>query len=138
MRSILRFSCPFFLVLLLCAGCKAEANDTKTASATSGRASSARVSKIVFVGGEGFCQCTLDKINAGWQVMTQALGKSPKLPVERLDFRVHREEVARLRNLKPMMALPAIYFIDSKGAVLELLQGEVTLEQLLAALKRFS
>jgi hypothetical protein len=33
------------------------------------------------------------------------------------------------------MALPGIYFVDSKGAVLELLQGEVTAEQITAVLQ---
>jgi hypothetical protein len=40
------------------------------------------------------------------------------------------------RKQKPMMALPAIYFVDGKDAVLELLQGEVTEAQVTAVLKR--
>jgi hypothetical protein len=34
------------------------------------------------------------------------------------------------------MALPAIYFLDGKGVAVELLQGEVTADQVKAALAK--
>jgi hypothetical protein len=38
-------------------------------------------------------------------------------------------KVEPYRSQKPIMALPAIYFLDGKGAIVELLQGEVTAKQ---------
>jgi hypothetical protein len=34
-----------------------------------------------------------------------------------------------------MVALPAIYFLDGKGAVVALLQGEITADQVTGALR---
>jgi hypothetical protein len=39
------------------------------------------------------------------------------------------------RNQKPIMALPAIYFLDGKGTVVDLLQGEVTSDQIAGVLQ---
>jgi len=68
-------------------------------------------------------------------VLQKALGTSSKLPVERLQVDTEADKVAPYRQQKPIMALPAIYFVDGKNAVIELLQGEVTAEQVAALLQ---
>ncbi len=94
-----------------------------------------RLTKIVFVGKEHACDCTRKTVDAGWAALQKALGTPAKVPVERLQIDTQGEQVAPYRSMKPLMALPAIYFIDGKGAVVELLQGEVEEAQIAAVLK---
>jgi hypothetical protein len=93
-----------------------------------------KATKVVFVGKEHPCDCTRKAIDAGWTALQKALGTPAKLPVERLQVDTEGARVEPYRSQKPIMALPAIYFVDSKDAVLDLLQGEVTAEQVASVL----
>lgn len=104
---------------------------TPPTSTTQKRAS---VAKIVFVDKEHACNCTRTRVDGAWKVLQNALGKPGKVPVERLQIDTQGEKVAAYRRQRPMMALPAIYFIDEQGKVVDLLQGEVTKDQVFAAL----
>ncbi len=95
----------------------------------------ARPSRIVFVGKEHACDCTRKSVEAGWAALQKALGTPAKLPVERLQVDTQGDKVTPFRQQKPMMALPAIYFVDGKGTVLELLQGEVGEAEIAGVLK---
>lgn len=96
----------------------------------------AQPSRIIFVGKERVCDCTRKSIDAGWAALRQALGTPAKLPVERLQIDTQGDKVMPYRQQKPMMALPAIYFVDGKNTVLELLQGEVSEAEIAAVLKK--
>jgi len=87
------------------------------------------VAEIVFVGKQNACDCTRKRIEDSWTALQKALGTPAKLPVERLQIDTDEAQVEPYRQQKAMMALPAIYFVDDKATVLELLQGEVTAEQ---------
>jgi hypothetical protein len=93
-------------------------------------------SRIVFVGKEHACDCTKKSIDAGWEALQKALGAPAKLPVERLQIDTQGDKVTPFREQKPMMALPALYFVDGKDTVMELLQGEVSEAQIAAVLKQ--
>lgn len=113
----------------------ARKSSTHTAQ-TAQTATATKVARVVFVGKENACDCTRKTVEAGWAALQQALGTPAKAPVERLQIDTQVEEVAPYRKQKPMMALPAIYFVDDRNTVLELLQGEVTEAQIASALKR--
>lgn len=114
----------------------ASATDTtSTAQAVSADQSIARATRIVFVGKEHACDCTRKSVNAGWAALQKALGTPAKLPVERFQIDTEGAKVEPYRKQKPIMALPAIYFVDGKGGVLDLLQGEVTSEQIAGVLQ---
>jgi hypothetical protein len=133
-------------VCVLCAafGCDrarassgAEGATATTAAETVGAKQPAtKVTRIVFVGKEHACDCTRKKVDAGWAALQKALGTPPKLPVERLQIDTQADKVEPYRQQKPMMAMPGIYFVDDKNVVLELLQGEVTAEEIATVLKR--
>ncbi len=108
----------------------ASAQTNAAPSAPIVAAAAPKVTKIVFVGKEHACDCTRKTVEAGWGALQQALGTPAKLPVERLQVDTQADQVAPYRQQKPMMALPAIYFVDGKSVVLDLLQGEVTAEQI--------
>lgn len=86
---------------------------------------SSKVTRVVFVGKEHACDCTRKTVDAGWAALQKALGTPAKLPTERLLVDTQGPKVEPYRNQKPIMALPAIYFLDSKDVVLNLVQGEV-------------
>jgi hypothetical protein len=133
------------ILSLLCAaiGCDRSTAASGSAPAKLGRvaqvasASSAapKVARIVFVGKEHACDCTRKTVDAGWAALQTALGAPAKVPVERLQVDTEADKVAPYRQQKPIMALPALYFLDGKGTVVELLQGEVTAEQIAAVLE---
>ncbi|NMB76491.1 MAG: hypothetical protein GYA21_15340 [Myxococcales bacterium] len=112
----------------------ASASTANAPLAASTSPAATKVTKIVFVGKQNACDCTRRTIDAGWAALQKALGTPAKLPVERLQIDTEGEMVAPYRKQKPMMALPAIYFVDGKNVVLELLQGEVSEAQIAAAL----
>jgi uncharacterized lipoprotein NlpE involved in copper resistance len=119
-------------------GC--ERSQAATANPTGATAQAAtaqpKATKIVFVGKQNACDCTRKSIDAGWAALQKALGTPAKLPVQELKIDTESDKVAPYRKQKPMMALPAIYFVDGKEAVMELLQGEVTEAQIAEVLKR--
>jgi hypothetical protein len=94
-----------------------------------------KLTRVVFVGKMNACDCTRKTVDAGWATLQKALGTPAKLPVEQLQIDTEAERVEPYRKQKPIMALPAIYFLDGKDVVLELLQGEVTEAQIAAILK---
>lgn len=94
----------------------------------------AKPARIIFVGKEHACDCTRKSVDAGWAALQKALGTPAKLPVERLQIDTQGDQVGPYRQQKPMMALPAIYFVDGNNVVLGLLQGEVTAEQISEAI----
>ena len=103
---------------------------------TPARPTATKVTKIVFVGKQNVCECTRKTLDASWAALQKALGTPPKLPVERLQIDTQGDKVASYRQQKPFAALPAIYFVDAKDLVLDLLQGEVTDRQIGDALSR--
>ena len=68
-------------------------------------------------------------VDDSWAALQKALGTPAKVPVERLQIDTDGAQVEPYKQQKAMMALPAIYFVDGEAKVLELLQGEVTAEQ---------
>jgi hypothetical protein len=133
-----------FSLLFAVAGCN-KASNAAVAQTTSSKTSvpqvaavspaAAKVARIVFVGKAHPCDCTRKALDAGWAALQKALGTPTKVPVEKLQVDTDGSKVDPYRNQKPIMALPAIYFLDSKGAVVELLQGEVTAEQIAGVLQ---
>ena len=116
-----------------------EAIGTPVASVTGVAAANnpaAKVVKIVFVGKEHACDCTRKKVDTALAALQKLLGTLPKIPVEMLKVDVEEDKVEPYRKQRPMMAIPAIYFVDQKGSVIDMLQGEITEEQIAGVLKK--
>ncbi len=89
--------------------------------------------RLVFVGKANCCDCTRGRIEASWTALQTVLAET-SLPVERLESDQDEVAVERYRGLRPFMAIPALYVLDGEDKLLELLQGELTAEQIRAAL----
>ena len=92
------------------------------------------VARIVFVGQAQACDCTRTRIDGSWRALQAALGEGSDIAVERLERDRQPDEVEEYRMLRPFVTVPAIYLLDENGAIVELLQGEVTEAQVRAAL----
>jgi hypothetical protein len=96
---------------------------------------SSKLAKIVFIDKENACDCTRKRVEQTWTILQSALGTPAALPVHRLHIDTQTAEAAAYTNAKPLMVPPGIYFVDSQGAVVEMLQGEVEAKEIAAVLK---
>lgn len=127
----MRHLAVFFLFPVLI-GCGRE----QPAAPASSAAPQSSVAMILFVGQEQACACTRARIDTGWAALEQARRATPNVPVERLQADTDEEKVEAYRRQKPMLTAPAVYLVDAKGVVLDMLQGELTAAQVSSALQR--
>jgi hypothetical protein len=122
------------VVTTACESRKAEAASTEASAAVVASAAQdlganevkTKIEKIVFIGKEHACDCTRKKVETAQAALQKLLGNPAKIPVETLLADTQEDQVEPYRQMRPMMALPAIYFIDDKGGLVEMLQGEIT------------
>lgn len=135
------------LGLLLAAGCQKAAGDApppaaeaKAAAkpagnmATKPAAGTSKVARIVFVDKGKACACTKERIDASWKALTEVTGWPPVPDLERIHMDTDPNKAAPYKAKKAIMVAPAIYFFDAGDKLLQVLQGEVTVEQVKAAL----
>jgi hypothetical protein len=130
-------------VALTASGCKespasarAVASAPQSASAAPAVAANRAVAttKIVFIDKEHGCQCTAKRVDAAWVALQSIIAGKEMPTVERVHMDTQPEMAERYGKLRPMLAVPALYFMDAKDGLVELLQGEVTSEQITAVL----
>ena len=102
---------------------------TTTPQAAQSPARDPDVVKIVFVGQKQACDCTRTRIDNAWATLKNTLEAKHDIPVERIELDVDEDEADKMNNLRPLMVAPGIYFFDVNENVVEMLQGEVTAEQ---------
>lgn len=119
-------------LIIVVAGCEKDAVEAPAAKQEN---PGTRVASIVFVGQKDACQCTRDRIDASWAALEAALGRQPAVQVERIQEDVDTARADEFAGLKPVIVVPGIYFLDEKGKLVELLQGEVTADQVAAVLR---
>lgn len=135
----------FTLVMLLTAlstGCRSESPSTApTAPAVSQAAApgkteapTSNVAKIVFVGQKDACECTRERVAGSWAALEKALSGRTDIAVEKIDLDVEKAKAAAYQKLGAIMVVPAIYVLDSSGALIEMLQGEIASDQILVAI----
>jgi hypothetical protein len=95
-----------------------------------------KIAKIVFLDTENACDCTRKRIEETWKALQAALDTSVTLTVERIHVDTQAALAEPYTLLKPLMIPPGIYLVDEHDAVIEMLQGAVKKEQIVAALKR--
>lgn len=132
MRTALLMSLA--MALAACERTRPAPAQTASSSTVAAPAAS-KVEKIVFIDKEQACDCTRKRIEDTWAAMQAALGTGGGLPVERIYVDTQAAKAETYTLVRPLMVLPGIYFVDQHDAVIELLEGEVTKEQIVAALK---
>lgn len=135
-----------FAILLVSAiaqSCKqgnkpSDQNSVASKQATEPQSAEPKVTQIVFVGKENACACTRTRIDESWGALQQALGTRKDISVDRIHIDTEEMKVAPYQKMRTIMVIPAIYFLDASGALVDMLQGEVTAEQILGVLQRES
>ncbi len=118
-------------LLLLAPACGGgHAEPPATASAT---APAASVASVVFLGQEEACDCTRKRIDDSWAVLDAAL-KDRGIPYERMQTDIDTTATELWRAKRTWMVAPAVFFVGTDGEIVELLQGEITAEQVEALL----
>ena len=131
-----------FITLASSAGCGQASGESGASPSPAPEAQQAatsspgesNVARIVFVDQEQACECTRDRIEGSWTALQAALGGGSGIAVERIHRDTQEERAEEYRMLRPMVTVPGIYLLDEDGAIVELLQGDVTEERLREAL----
>ena len=110
------------------------AKPSATAPAEKASDGESRVARVVFIGQENACECTKKRIADTWPVLEKVLAKREDISVKRLQIDVDEEEAERYDEMKSVMVAPGIYFMDKDDKLVEMLQGEVKEDQIIAAL----
>ena len=108
------------------------ANGAEADDAVPVEAKAQTVAKVVFIDMEKSCECTRKRIDGSWKALQDALGDRSDVAVERIHVDTQGGQADPYRKLRPMVTVPAIYLLDAGGAVVDLLQGEVTADQIKA------
>jgi hypothetical protein len=144
---MMKMTAYFFFAMLLVvsfasAGCgqasgessRAPAPTPATKQAATASPGASNVARIVFIDQEQACECTRARIEGSWSALQAALGESSGIAVERIHRDTQEQQAEVYRMLRPMVTVPGIYLLDESGAIVELLQGEVTEAQVRTAL----
>ena len=122
------------MILACCAlgvaSCNATGNQEPSPAGNQPSTSPTRVARIVFVDQKEACDCTRTRINTSWESLNAVLKDAPKIPVERILLDTEKEKAAPYIEMETLMVSPGIYFLDEKGKLVELLQGEVREDQI--------
>jgi hypothetical protein len=119
-------------------GCRAEPASAAAAAAPAEAAPATpkapEVKRIVFVDKEEACACTRERADLTWAALQAALGADSKLPVERVYLDTQHDKAAPYLAMAEVMVVPGVYLLDGEGKLIEMLQGELTKDQLLLKL----
>jgi hypothetical protein len=131
-----------FVLCVLVSSCAQEeaaahqpAVAAQASQATTAQAPATNVSKIVFVDENGACECTRERVEISWAALQSALDGRKDIPIERIYNDTEPEKVAPYKQMRAFMVIPAVYFLDGSGALLDRLQGEITAERFAKALE---
>ncbi|MBK8480672.1 MAG: hypothetical protein IPL40_05795 [Proteobacteria bacterium] len=135
MRIAMLVSLALTLAVVACERTKPAPRQAVASTSAATTNGPATVAKIVFIDKENACDCTRKRIEDTWAAMQAALGTPATLPVERIHVDTQTAQAEAYTMFKPLMVPPGVYFVDASNGVIELLQGEVTTEQIAAVLK---
>jgi len=110
------------------------ATDAPTADTPAPAEAGKPVARIVFVDQEECCECTAKRIDGTWAALQLALEGNDGIPVERIHGDTQEAQAKPFTDMRPLMVAPGVYFLDADGALVEMLQGELTESQIAAQL----
>lgn len=134
------------LIGLALAGCDGEAKAAKPgcdlaqaaaleAAGQSPQSVGSKLHRVVFIGLEEACGCTRDRIDATWEALDAALLERPDVMVERIFGDTQEDQAAPYIAMKALVVAPGVYFLDAEDGLLEMMQGKLSAEQLVGAVK---
>jgi hypothetical protein len=95
----------------------------------------AAVVQIGFLDLEQSCECTRRRIEISWAALQAARGDKSGVLLERVHVDSQESLAEPYRRLRANQVIPAIYFLDGEGKLVEMLQGEVSEDAIRKVLK---
>jgi len=90
-----------------------------------------KVKRVVFLDTQECCDCTRNRQDASWSVLQQVLDELPVKPLmETIHVDTQAGKAAVYIDLEPVMVTPGLYFFDHSEILIQMIQGEVTREQI--------
>ena len=128
------------LALVLASGCNKDvgAQPAPKPEAPAAKPVAKPVAKLAFIDQAECCECTRSRIDASWAALQKALAKHPGLPVERIHADTQEQKAERYQVERAILVMPALYFVDADGRIVDQLQGELTAAKIEAVLVRSS
>jgi hypothetical protein len=115
------------------AGCNAKSKGAE--SAPEKAPEGAKVAKVVVLEQETGCECALARQEVTWTNLQAALDGMEKKPaVDVIHFDVEPDAAQPFQDMKAVMVVPALYFLDLDGKLVATEQGELTAEAIAALL----
>ena len=119
------------LLLLGVVSCKKSSGSS---ASTGDTASRAKVTRVVFIDKKNACDCTRKRADDSWANLAEAVGEGASIPVERIYIDTEKDRAAPFLELQNVMVIPGIYFLDEKGNLVAMLQGEQSASKLSSTL----
>ncbi len=113
-------------------GCNPKADPGATGplpASTAAQPPAALVAKIVFIDMKEACDCTAKRTERSWAELQKAT-QGTDITVTRIHMDENGDEASKYSDMKPYVAIPAVYFFDGAGALAGMLQGEIAQAQL--------
>lgn len=116
------------LVTALASGCKTKPDSPPDEPTAIASGPVAAVESIVFIDMRKACDCTTKRTRGSWAKLMKAT-EGLDIPIQRIHMDEDDEEASRYSDMKPYVAIPAVYFLDGEGDLVGMLQGEITQSQ---------
>ncbi len=139
LQCLLRSSVVLLLVVAACsnkphAGAELTTSAALAASAQSAASvgtvrSASPVARIAFLDKEHACECTRKRVDDARAALDAAMRAVRTVPVDHVYVDTQADKAKAYLSLRPAQALPALYFLDDKGNVIDMLQGEIGQDQ---------
>ncbi len=127
--------CKIMLAVgLALAACKSDPSAGEATVTAAPEAVKGKVTQVIFIGQRDACDCTRNRIDASWKVVEKALAAKPDIKVRRLELDVDKAKAAEYDNMRSLMVPPGVYLLDQNGKLIDMLQGELKVEQVQRAL----
>ncbi len=115
------------------AGCNTKGKGAESAAPKAPEG--AVVAKVVVLEQESGCACALARQEVTWTNLQTALDGLEKKPaVDVIHFDIEPDAAQPYKDMKAVMVVPALYFLDADGALVGAEQGELTADAIAALL----
>ena len=125
----------FFTIAFSICSCRSPAPTTEspqpgplTEETTSTPTGAKLVSKVLFLDLTDPCKCTKARQEKTWTELQQAV-KGTDIELERVHWDGDNDRAEAFAEERPFSVIPALYFLDAKGNLIDMLQGEITKQQ---------
>jgi len=126
-----------FVGIAVICSCRSPAPETESSraggsmdqAAAAPTGGSRLVTRILFLELTDPCQCTKDRQEKTWGELMRAV-EGTDIEVERVRWDTEGERAEAYAEKRPFTVIPVLYFLDGEGGLVDMIQGEATIDQI--------